>query len=321
MRFMHLPPFAAALLALMLLPGCSADAPDYFQGYLEGEYIQIAPEHAGRIETIAVTDGQQVKKGQWLFSLDDAHEKLLLEQAMARQSQLTAMLADLEKGARPPEIAALLAGKREAAAALSQAKDDLVRLQSLAGKDFVAASQLEQARTRVIQRQASEDRLDAELAVAKLGGREDRIRAARAELAVAEAAVADATRLLAESRVTAPADGLVDRLIRRVGEISGATVPVLRFLPAGDVKVIFFVPEALRAGLEPGREVRVSCDGCGQPRTARISRLASEAEFTPPVLFNRDNRDKLMFRIEARYSEPVNLTPGLPVEVRQSLKQ
>lgn len=318
---MHLPPFCAALLALFLLPACSADVADYFQGYLEGDYIQIAPEHAGRIDHIDVSEGQQVKKGQLLFSLESEHETLLLQQVTARTSQLTALLSDLEKGARAPEIAVLLARKREAGAAVKQAADDLARLQTMAVRDFVAAGRLEQARTQLIQLQAGEERMDAELTVARLGGREDRIQAARSELAAAEAAVADATRLLAENRVTAPADGMVDRLIRRAGENSSSTAPVLRFLPTGNVKVIFFVPETLRAGILPGTEISVSCDGCGQPHIARISRLASEAEFTPPVLFNRDNRGKLMFRIEGRYPEPVHLTPGLPVEVRLSLKR
>jgi len=313
---MHQCLFSLIVLALLTLSGCGRDAPDYFQGYLEGEYVLVAPEHSGRIDRLAVADGEHVEAGAVLFRLEQKHENLLVGQAAARQAQATALLEDIGKGARPAEIRVLQAGLREAEADLKQARHDVARLEQLAVKHFVSSQKLEQARTQVVRLQAGIDRLQSELTVARLGGRADRVAAAEAEAAAAAVALSEAERQLAETIVHAPATGQVDRLIQRVGEMTGPAAPVLRFLPDGAVKLVFYVPETAVAGMQVGGAVSMQCDGCGKPRTARISRIASEAEYTPPVLFNRDNRAKLMFRLEAKLQETEGLLPGLPVEVR-----
>ncbi|MDX8406671.1 MAG: HlyD family efflux transporter periplasmic adaptor subunit [Mariprofundus sp.] len=304
------------MLIMLMLFGCEREGAGYYQGYLEGDYLLVAPEMGGRIESLAVVDGQHVEKGAVLFVLDKAHAQLLVTQARARAAQATAQLNDLQTGARKPEISVVTASLRETKAELAQARRDVARLKKLAAGQFVSPQQLEQAETQIVRLQAAVDRLHAELKVVQLGGRIHRLAAAQAQRDAVDAALHDSERLLAETTTYAPIAGTVDRLILQAGELAGPVKPVLRFLPEHAVKLIFFVPETAVAGMHNGDSLSVTCDGCGPARTAHISRMASQAEYTPPVLFNRDNRSRLMFRMEGRLEDVGGLLPGLPVEVR-----
>ena len=97
----------------------------------------------------------------------------------------------------------------------------------------------------------------------------------------------------------------------------GAGSPVVSLLPAGNLKMRFFVPEAVVGALKYGQDVRASCDGCGAPIPAKITYISRQAEFTPPVIFSREQRTKLVFLIEARPApgDAVKLKPGQPLDV------
>jgi len=302
--------------ALSLLAACGNAEPDYWQGYIEGDYRLVAPEVSGRIEALKVGEGEHVEAGAPLFTIEGEHAGLQVAQARARVQQAASMLADLEKGARAPEVTAVRASLRESQAALKQAEQDAARLAPMAEKQFVSAQSVEQAESRVSQLKARVDRLHAELAIVQLSGRKDRLAAARAEQQAADAALAEAERLQHETAVKAPAAGIIERVIRRAGELASASTPVLRLLPDDALKVVFFVPETEANQLTLDSKLSIACDGC-KGRGAQVNRLASRAEYTPPVLFNRDNRDKLVFRLEASLSDTSGLFPGLPVEVQK----
>jgi HlyD family secretion protein len=92
--------------------------------------------------------------------------------------------------------------------------------------------------------------------------------------------------------------------------------PVISVLPPENIYVRFFVPEAQFAHVKLGQRVSIKCDGCAANITATITFIASQEEFTPPVIFSQDNREKLVFKIEARAPGGLRLNPGQPVEVR-----
>ena len=149
-------------------------------------------------------------------------------------------------------------------------------------------------------------------------GRDAERRAAEAEVAAARAAVAQAAWRLEQKSVTAPAAGRVQDTFFVEGEWVPAGRPVASLLPPGNVKVRFYVPETLVGALQTGREVEIRCDGCPAPVAAKISFISSQAEYTPPVLYSKESRAKLLFLVEAR-SEPaeaVKLRPGQPLDVR-----
>ena len=90
---------------------------------------------------------------------------------------------------------------------------------------------------------------------------------------------------------------------------------MVSLLPPANVKLRFFVPQARRPGIAAGQSVRITCDGCPANLTARITFVASQAEFTPPVIYSRDERAKLVFRVEAAPEQPELLRVAQPVAV------
>ena len=130
--------------------------------------------------------------------------------------------------------------------------------------------------------------------------RVDEIRAAEADARAAREVVAQSDWRLAQRAVAAPASGLVHDTYFVVGDWVPAGAPVASLLPPGNVKVRFYVPETLLGRLKPGQTVNIACDGCAAPVAATIAFIADRAEFTPPVLYSKENRSKLVYLVEAK---------------------
>jgi len=120
---------------------------------------------------------------------------------------------------------------------------------------------------------------------------------------------------LTRREVFSPVDGTVEQVYYRPGETVPAMRPVVALLPPGNLKLRFFVPEPLLPQIKYGQTVDVSCDGCEQGLTAKVSFIARSAEFTPPVIYSLDERAKLVFLIEARPEHPEKFRVGQPVTV------
>ena len=306
----------AILAALGLM-----SAPDgvTFQGYADAEMVLVAPTVAGRLLSLAVQRGGRIDGGQPLFVLDAVSEQATRDEAAARLAQAEARLTDLEKGLRPEEIEAIAAQKTEAEALLRLTDLRLERQRKLRDSAAFMPDRLDEAQATRDEARARVAALAAQLAVARLGGREDALRAARNEIEADRAALARAEWTLAQKVVAAPAGGLVYDTLFRPGENVGVGQPVVSLLPPANRKVRFFVPEAQLALVAPGAVVAIACDGCGEPIPARVNWVSPQAEFTPPVLYNRDNRVRLVFMVEARpTARPEALHPGQPVDVRMS---
>lgn len=309
--------FRPALLVLLALLGCRQEDAGGFQGYVDAEYLRIAAPEAGWLTGIAVAKGQRVAAGAPLFTLDATREEAAVNEARASLAQAQSQLADREKGARPEEIASIEAQLAEAEAAVVLARQTLERQQVLVRTRVVSQAQLDDARAATDQAEARRNRIRADLAVARLPARADQVSAARAAVEVAQGALAQAEWQLAQRRVASPATGLVDDVLRRPGEWVPASGVVVSLLPPDATKVVFFVPEARRAALHQGDRVAIACTGCPDGLSGRISRIASEAEYTPPVIYSRETSAKLIWRMEAVIAQvPGAPTPGQPVTVR-----
>ncbi len=138
--------------------------------------------------------------------------------------------------------------------------------------------------------------------------------AASAELRSAEARVATSQTRLARRRLVSPVAGTIQQIYFRPGEMVPAGRPVLAILPPGNLKVRFFVPEPMLPHLAYGETITVRCDGCAD-QSARVSFIATSAEYTPPVIYSQEERNKLVFLIEALPEQPDKLRVGQPVDV------
>ena len=309
----------AAVLALGL--GACRRPPDPgWQGYCEGEFVYVASPLAGRLETLAVARGEHVASGKLLFSLESSAEQAAQQQAADQLRGTEAQLADLRKGARPSEIAAIEAQLQQSRAAADLSARELERQDKLREAGASSVELYDRARLTHEQNQHGVDELTAQLETMRLGGRSDAIAVAEAKVAAAKAALAIAEWNVAQKSQSALQSALVYDTLYRPGEYVAAAHPVVVLLPPGNLKVRFFVPEVEFATLRAGQTVRIHIDGRAAPLTGRISYLSPQPEFTPPVLYNRENRSKLSFMVEASLTpgDAGDLHPGQPVDVTRA---
>ena len=240
---------AAMALAGLALAGCDKGNDRQLQGWVEAELIFVSPDEQGRVETLKVREGDHVKQGDVLFTVDD----------------------DLQKA----DMVVRKAAVTNAQQAFDRAKE---LLKTAAGT------------------QKAYD--DAEAA----------LRQAQANLAWSE------TRVGRRSAYS-PADGTIEQVYFRVGETVSAGKPVVALLPPKNLKMRFFAPEPILPQIKYGESVAVSCDGCENGLTAKISFIARSAEYTPPVIYSLDERAKLVYLIEARPDQPGKFRVGQPITV------
>lgn len=304
--------------ALLTTAGCRRQGASGWQGYVEGEFVHVASPLGGRLEHLAVTRGAQVEAGAPLFQLEHAAELAAQREAKARLDAAQARLADLKKGQRPTEIAAIEARLAQVRTAAATSAREFMRQEDLFQRGVIAASALDFARLARDRDQRQIDELTAQLSTARLGARADAVVAAEADVASAESALARAQWAVEQKSVRAPATALVHDTVFRVGEFAAAGAPVVILLPPANLKVRFFVPEPDYAKLSNGRKVEVRVSGVAEPLSAQVVYTSPRPEYTPPVLYNRDNRAKLVFMIEAAFVSPPPGTahPGQPVDVR-----
>jgi HlyD family secretion protein len=138
---------------------------------------------------------------------------------------------------------------------------------------------------------------------------------AEAALRTARARLNTAQTRLDRRKVASPVTGTVQQVYFRSGEMVTAGRPVLSILPPGNLKLRFFVPEAVLPRISYGETVSVHCDGCVDGITARVNFISRSSEYTPPVIYSLEERAKLVFLIEALPNDPSKLRVGQPVDI------
>jgi HlyD family secretion protein len=309
--------FTCVAVTMGVAGGCAQPDPNRIQGYVEGEFVYVAAPKAGTLQTLSVERGSQVKAGDLLFALEPEPETAARDEAARRVAQARASLEDARKGQRPTEIESLEAQLRHARAGLARSESDLARFERVYRMGSGSEEDVVRARATRDQDVNLVARFEADLKTARLGAREDQISAAEANLNALERALAQAEWNLAEKRQSAPQAGLIQDTLFRPGEWVAAGKPVVVLLPPPNVKVRAFVPEPRVGAIRLGETVRVVVDGRTEPLTGAVRFISPRAEFTPPVIYSRESRGKLVFMIEIAFDPAVAATlhPGQPVDV------
>ncbi len=319
--------FLRALAATVLVAGTGGGAAWWFSargggdgtkmltGYVEGEALYFAAPASGAVAWLHVERGARVAAGAPLFEIDRAAAQAQRQQAEAAAAAAERRVEDARKGQRPEELAVIGAQRAAAGATLAEARAEYERVRVLTNGGVYARARLDQAEATFGSARARHEEMVRQLDVARLGSRRDQIAAAEAEAARARAALQEAEVRLAQLAPVSPAAARVEDVFFRPGEWAPANQPVLSLLPDDRIKVRFFVPEEAVPLYRPDRIVTVNCDGCGPPRRARIAFVSPRAEFTPPVIYSRGSREKLVFMVEAVPERPADLAPGQPVDV------
>lgn len=306
-------PLAAALLA-----ACHAPAERTWSGYAEGEYVYVAAPLAGTLTSLVVRAGDQVARGKPLFALDAQAEQAARAEAQARLAAARAQAANVGKGKRPPEIAMQQAQVAQARAQLEQARRDLARKATVVDSGAVSRAEYDATATAVREAGSRLAEAEAALRLARLPSRVDERAAASAQVEAAQQALRQSEWREQQKQQAAPVDGVVSDTFFRAGEFVPAGQPVLSLLPPGQVKARFYVAEGELPAVRLGLPVRLACDGCGAPVPARVSFIAPQPEYTPPVIYSNAQRSKLVFLVEARpvaVADAARLRPGQPLDV------
>lgn len=313
--------FLAILLCagayLLLRIGAQQQPQDVWQGYVEGESVLIAPLDTATIMKVDVRRGDSVTPGQVLFSMDDTEAAHTVAEAQARLARAEAQLRDLMHGQRPEELDVRQSAIDDAQAGVQLTLEQYNRQKALLADGLVTASAADSAKAAYDQALAKLAAAKKELVVAALPARADAVAAAEQAREEAVAALAEAQWHLDRGTVHAAVSGVVDDVIRRAGENASPQQPVLSILPPDNRLIRFFVPEADLHRFKPGQNVGFSCTGCAADLRATVSYVAPRAEYTPPVIYSVQSREKLVFMIEARpVGDPARFTPGQPVDIR-----
>lgn len=274
-------------------------------GRIEATEVDIATKLAGRISDILVEEGTFVEAGQVLAIMDVQTLEAQSREASAQRLQAvnTVASARAQVGMRQSDRTALMAQVRSAEADLNAARLRLERSEVLVRQGAISAQSLDDDRART---EGAEARVAA--AMAQVSSAEAAITAASAQVVSAQSQVEaiDATleRIQVEiedSQLKAPRDGRVQFLVAQPGEVLGAGGRVMNMLDLSDVYMTFFLPTEAAGRVALGSEVRIVLDTAPDyVIPARISFIASAAQFTPKAVETASERQKLMFRVRAR---------------------
>lgn len=302
---------AALIAALVLVPRLNRS--HVLTGYVEGEALYLAAPVSGAVAQVYVQRGDRVKAGDRLFIVDPKQVVAQREQAQAEVGAARAQAQDARKGLRPLELAVYDANIAAAQARAQDAAADMRRVAPLVRKGIYAPARLDDVRAALQTANAQLAAARRQRDAATLGARDGQVQAADSRVAQAQAGLSAADARLSDLAPVAPSDGRVEDVFFQQGEWSIANQPVLSLLPDDRIKLRFFIPEQSLSAYRIGRVVRFACDGCAKGLSAKITFVSPRPEFTPPIIYSREARDRLVYQVEAQPSARLN--PGQPVDV------
>lgn len=288
-------------------------------GTVEATEAQLGFQAPGRIDALAVREGQAVHEGMELAWLDRSEVAARRQQSIAQAAVARAQLLELERGPRSEELAQATAARDAVRERMQDAERDYARTRTLFEGGAVSREQLDKAATafevsRDQARQAEEQR-----ELVRKGPRRERIDAARAVLAQAEATIAGVDAQLTNMVVRAPFDGVVTVRHREAGEVVPAGSPLLTIMNPGDRWVRIYVPENRLAAVKLGMRAVITSDTYDE-RTypGEVTFIAPEAEFTPKTVQTTEERVKLVYAVKVRITGDAahDLKPGMPADVQ-----
>ena len=306
---------AVAIGPLLLITACNRTETTFMVGTLERDRIEIKVESNEPIIAIHVQDGQQISAGTLVLEQDPARAsaRLAAQSALTRQS--AARLAELVRGPREETVSEARA-KLEASKVLEKNSfDNMERTREVFSMGLSSQGRLDTTetnyRTAVAQVKADSEALDKLLN----GTTVEELDQASAALDSARALEDQARLDLDRTRLKAPVDGVVDKVLFQLGErpAPGATIAVQ--LDSARIFARVYVPAHLRAQLTPGSALTVRIDGVNENYTGKVRWVSSDASFTPYFALTEHDRSRLSYLAEIDVPDAGDLPTGIPLQV------
>ena len=302
--------FFSGVLAIF---GFGEELPTTYTGYVEGDYVYVSATSAGQIENILVSASDYVYAGDVLFIQVPTQAEAAVAAALSQVKGAEAALDNLLTGARDEEIAVVKAQLDQAQANLSLVEQEYNRNSQLVADGVASQTILETNLANLASAQAQVRQLQAQITSMTLPARPAQRAQAEASLAAAQAALESAKDNLDARTITAPVAGKIEQIFYDTGEVLQPGMPVLSLLPDNARKIYFFVPETDRAGFQIGDRLTMECTGCAPGTVVTVTFIDAQPQFTPPIIYSREERARLVYRAEGRPIQPLSLFPGQPV--------
>lgn len=317
-RNRFVPRLLGGALVCASLGGCAPESQQDLVGYVEGEYVYLSVPVSGYLKALPLRRGAHVTPGQLVFGIAADLDEKSLAQAQQLSQAAGQRSANLFNSRRTPEITSAQANLQAVRSALDMANSRLRRDEQLAAQNFVSELAVDEARNQQKLVQAQWESAQATLKLAQEPiGRSAEQSAAKAEYQASQSLAAQKQWLVDHSSAKAETTGQLIDFYFRVGEWVPAGKPVASVLPDNGRLIRFFVPEPVLTKLHVGQLVHISCDACPGKLEAPIEVISAHAEYSPPVIYSKEQRHKLLFRVDARPgADAYKLPPGLPVTVR-----
>ena len=315
---------AALVLAALVLSACSDDrrsgdrsAPLTLYGNVDIREVQLAFQDAGRIRALPVDEGARVAAGQVVAELDPTRYQLELQRLNGEVAAQTQVLARLRQGSRPQEVARARAAAASARASLADAATQLARKQQLRTVNRISVQEVDTARTRVETLQANLKAAEEEVSLVVEGPRQEDIAAAEASLAALAAARDLAAQRLEDTRLLAPAAGVIRTRILEPGAMAAPGAPVFTLALTDPLWVRAYISEPDLGLVHEGMRAEVRTDTLpDKTYQGWVGFISSTAEFTPKTVETTELRTKLVYRARIFVCDPQQeLRLGMPVTV------
>lgn len=305
------------LFVLLFFGGCQSSTPQTYNGYAEGEFVNISSTQSGKLDKLFVKRGDSVSVNTHLFALECESELLALNQASADLAAAESTLRDYQKGSRPEEIHVIEAQLSQALASAENAAKQFNRNSALFPANAVSKTQLDDSQALAKTTEARVKELQNALNVAKLSKRIDQITAQEKRVEQLRSALKQSQWKVDQKGVKSLYNALVYDTLYREGEFVPQGGIILRLLPPENIKIRFFVPQKVAESLKIGANVSIIGRSDGKKIGAHVTYISPEAEFTPPIIYSNESKEKLTYMIEAypQKSDAPLLHTGQPVEV------
>jgi len=310
----------AVAIALKLTVFKAEDAANLgASGTVEATEARLGFQAPGRIQSIRVREGDQVRAGDTLAVLDHTELQARRTQATAALAAAEAVLAELRAGSRSEERVTAQEAVRTATTRLADAQREFDRTRRLHEAGAVSQEQYERARLQLEVLEGQQTQAEQQAQLVQTGPRAERIAGQVALVAQARGAVAQIDATLTNAMIVAPFGGVVTVKDREVGETVAAGAPVLSIMNLGERWVRIYIPEDRVGAVRLGQAAEITADTYRDRRYGgEVSFIASQAEFTPRNVQTREERVKLVYAVKVRITQDstFDLKPGIPADVR-----
>lgn len=251
------------ILALsgLLLVACQKNT-QLYNGYLDADLTYLASDFGGRMEKITAKRGDFVQAGQLLFKLEQVNESRNIAISKANQENLQAQYQQvIDK--------------------INYTQTNYNRLQKLQAQGAASSDDLDQAKQN-------------------LNVLQNQLTSIKAQLTGNKFEIAQKNWQLERKQNTAPESGIIFDNYFTQGEYVPSGTPILSLITANNIKIIFFVPETDLGRIHLGQTVSITNDGNSSAQLGTINYISAKAEYTQPIIFSSEDRQKLVFRVEAK---------------------